>query len=100
MQTTLFLNDVALDIEYTATPGRRGCQYLRNGDPGYPDEPGEVEIESICIDGNEVTELLAQWVIDRCQAACEEDAPSALQDAHDDYLQGRAEQRYLERAAA
>lgn len=32
---------------YIYTPGLPGCNYLRNGDPGYPPEPAEVEIYSI-----------------------------------------------------
>lgn len=32
---------------YTYSPGRPGCNYLPNGDPGYPPEPAEVEIYSI-----------------------------------------------------
>lgn len=27
------------------TPGRPAVMYLRNGDPGYPDEPAEIEWE-------------------------------------------------------
>ena len=29
----------ALRVEYEYSPGRPGRMYLRNGDPGYPDEP-------------------------------------------------------------
>lgn len=32
---------------YTYSPGRPGCNYLPNGDPGYPPEPAEVEIYSV-----------------------------------------------------
>ena len=32
-----------LVICFDYSPGRPGCNYLRNGDPGYPDEPEEIE---------------------------------------------------------
>lgn len=34
-------------IEYSYTPGSPGCNYLSNGDPGYPEDPAECEILSI-----------------------------------------------------
>jgi len=33
---------VTVDAEYTA--GRPGRMYMSNGDPGYPEEPDEVDI--------------------------------------------------------
>ena len=39
------------EAEYTAhfdySPGRPGKMYLRNGDPGYPDEPAELDITDL-----------------------------------------------------
>ena len=39
------------EAEYTAhfdySPGRPGKMYLRNGDPGYPDEPAELQINEL-----------------------------------------------------
>jgi hypothetical protein len=37
--------DYEIDVEVTA--GSPGRMYMPNGDPGYPDEPGEQEILSI-----------------------------------------------------
>ena len=34
-------------IEGVFQPFHPGCNYLANGDPGYPDEPAEFEIESV-----------------------------------------------------
>lgn len=34
-------------LEGVFRPSHPGCNYLANGDPGYPDEPPEFEIESI-----------------------------------------------------
>ncbi len=33
-------------IEYTYSPGRPARMYLRNGDPGYPADPPEVDFVS------------------------------------------------------
>ena len=40
-------NTVDLWVTYTCTPGTPDVYYLRNGDPGYPGDPPEMEIESI-----------------------------------------------------
>lgn len=53
-------------IEYTITPGYPGRMYLSNGDPGYPPEPDEVEIDRVIIgwgkDQRDVTWLLADAI--------------------------------------
>lgn len=38
-------------VRFEFTPGRPGCMYLSNGDPGYPDEPAELWITEVCITG-------------------------------------------------
>jgi len=55
--TTIFSQTVTLDlgalgevevvVDYTYSAGRPGKMYLRNGDPGYPEEPAEVEIMNV-----------------------------------------------------
>lgn len=35
-----------LEITFTATKGDPGCKYQRNGDPGWPPEPPEVDFVS------------------------------------------------------
>jgi len=55
--TTIFSQTVTLDlgalgesevsVDYTYRAGRPGRRYLCNGDPGYPDEPAEVEILNV-----------------------------------------------------
>jgi hypothetical protein len=37
--------EVTADFSYY--PGRAAVMYLRNGDPGYPEEPDEIELESL-----------------------------------------------------
>lgn len=33
-----------IEIEYRYSPGDPGCMYQRNGDPGWPPEPAEVDL--------------------------------------------------------
>ena len=39
--------DLAFEVEFDYSPFRPGRMYMPNGDPGYPDEPAEMEITSI-----------------------------------------------------
>ena len=40
-----------VDITYAYTPGRPAVMYLRNGDPGYPADPPEVDFIAVtCAD--------------------------------------------------
>ncbi len=41
--------EVTIDAEFT--PGQPGRKYMANGDPGYPDEPDEINILSV-LDSN------------------------------------------------
>jgi hypothetical protein len=36
--------ELEVELEFDVTPFRPGCNYLPNGDPGYPDEGGEEEL--------------------------------------------------------
>ena len=53
--TSLFLRDHWREVEATYTPATPGRMYLKNGDPGYPPEPEEIEI--IEVDGIAVGDL-------------------------------------------
>jgi hypothetical protein len=35
------------DVDYDYSPPVPGRQYLRNGDPGYPDDPEEIELLAV-----------------------------------------------------
>jgi hypothetical protein len=49
----LVLDDEAdVLVEYQYVPGRPAVMYLRNGDPGYPADPEEVDILSVFISGH------------------------------------------------
>ena len=48
------LGEHEVQVDYTYSAGRPGKMYLRNGDPGYPDEPAEVEILNVWLYGRDV----------------------------------------------
>jgi hypothetical protein len=64
------LGDATVIVEYEYTPGRPGMRTLRNGDPGYPDEPAEVVIVQVLVNGAMVDadkfadSVLDQWIDD------------------------------------
>ena len=53
-----------LEIEYDYSPGTPDVWYLPNGDPGYPGDPPEMDIEAIKICDINIYELLSQEVIE------------------------------------
>jgi len=60
------LGDATVMVEYEYTPPQRGVHTLRNGDPGYPDEPAEVVILNVLVNGQMVdADLFADAVLDR-----------------------------------
>jgi len=64
------LGDASVIVEYEYTPGRPGMRTLRNGDPGYPDEPAQVNIIQVLVNGAMVDadkfadSVLDQWIQD------------------------------------
>ncbi len=47
-------DEIEVFVEASWSPGSPAVPYLRNGDPGYPEEPDEVEFLSVTdSDGNE-----------------------------------------------
>ncbi len=51
-----------VEITFTYSPGRPAVMYLRNGDPGYPEEPAEVEITSLNIGGDTWIDLMSEYL--------------------------------------
>lgn len=49
-------NETIYEITCGLTKGSPGCMYLPNGDPGYPPEPPECDIETVKLNGVEVKE--------------------------------------------
>ena len=84
MQTKITINEVEFDIYFNQT------QYV----PATWDDPaygGEVEIEVIQLDGNDVTELLSQWVFDKILDELTE--TDWLKEEKDQAMQDEAERR-------
>jgi hypothetical protein len=60
------LGDATVMVEYEYEPAQRGVHTLPNGDPGYPDEPAQVNIVSVLVNGAMVdADLFADAVLDR-----------------------------------
>lgn len=47
---------VEIDVDFTVKyrPGLPGRMYMRNGDPGYPDEPAEIEMFDLYVNGQKL----------------------------------------------
>lgn len=66
--------DGVLIVDYGYYAGCPAKLYLRNGDPGYPAEPPEVEITKVLVkpNGDDISELLSADAIDKmCEAISE-----------------------------
>jgi hypothetical protein len=50
---TTFVGEQEAVVEFAYWRGRPGVHTMPNGDPGYPDDPDELEIISVVIDGAE-----------------------------------------------
>lgn len=66
----------------------------------HPADGGEIEIEAICLDGHEVSEMLADWVTDRIKEKLQDELGEIEQDALEDALMEQAEAHYEMRRAA
>ena len=64
MHDTIAIDDVELEIQFSYTPGRPAVMYLPNGDPGYPADPAEVDIEEIHVWGVDVTKSVPDRIYD------------------------------------
>lgn len=58
------LGERTVCVEYTYSRGRPGRMYMPNGDPGYPDEPPECDIDKVTLEGHDVTWLLSEKLQD------------------------------------
>lgn len=79
------VGDVTVQASGCIHPGCSACFYLKNGDPGYPAEPEEVEFdEVVCFDsdGNSVEFDESQY--DDLESYVLENAPEDY-DRYDDY---------------
>lgn len=60
---TLPNTDLEVEVVFYYSPAVRGRQYMPNGDPGYEDEPAELEIEQIIVNKCCIMEALSEDTI-------------------------------------
>lgn len=91
-------DEVDVEVGYNYTPGCPGKMYYANGDPGYPEEPAEVEIVSIkeAETGREIQdEELAEGELERLNEGCFEYAEDSAAEAKAEAAIARWEDRRL-----
>ena len=49
-----------VDVHYSYSAGRPAVMYLKNGDPGYPEEPAEIEVRAV-VAGNGSIQIPSEW---------------------------------------
>lgn len=83
----LALGDTEAWVEYEYSPGRAGVHTLPNGDPGFPDDPAELAVLNVLVNGRMVdADLFAPAVLEQWEQAItdiEADAAAVLQDGPD-----------------
>ena len=90
MQKTVTINDVDLVVDYTGTEYRPATRL-------DPAEGGEVEILSVCLDGNDFTEMLADWVISQIRTKLESELADDFREERACAEEDRAERLHDER---
>lgn len=58
------LGEQDVEVSYSYSPGKPGRMYMRNGDPGYPDEPDVFEILSVLLFGLDTLPHLSEPAFD------------------------------------
>lgn len=106
--------EIAVEIEFDYTPGTPDVFYMRNGDPGYPGDPAEVEnVEIIAAGFHEITFCngikltiapktnIGEWLSDGSMLQIEEslyeDGERILADREAQDLEDRAAERWQEK---
>ena len=88
------------DKSYSATieysPGRPGVHTLRNGDPGYPDDPPEFWFLALSEIGDDGVERNAIHLLDdgKVQQEMEDSAAESAAEAYADYQNCAAESQW------
>lgn len=90
MQKTVTINDVDLAVEYTGTEYHAATF----DDPAYG---GEVEIEAVLLEGNDVTEMLADWVLTRIREKLESELQADIAAERASAAEDRAQRMYEDR---
>ena len=69
IETTFFIGDLELIAIGDLTPYRPATMYQKNGDPGDPEEGGEIEDLQVFLGDTDITELVSKKVIDVAEEA-------------------------------
>ena len=97
MLKTITVYEVDFEVEFNATPYVAATFY-------DPAEGGEVEIEGVYLNGTEVTDMLAQHVMDKIEMQLIDWAAKAEDEVNDDYADAMEERgeyiRHMMREAA
>lgn len=84
---------IEVDIEFTYRRGRPAVMYLRNGDPGYPAEPEEIEFEDFELAMTTwrlpevIMKAIEYWARDWLES--DEGHSAAASAAHEDLVEAR-----------
>jgi hypothetical protein len=82
--------DVDAEVSFTYSAGRPGRNYMPNGDPGYPDEPAELDIVSVKVFGVEVGGDFLEQHGDRIEQAAIDYIEETVADQMEAYWSSRA----------
>ena len=58
-------NKTEVELDGFISKYHPAVMYLRNGDPGYPEEGGELEDFAVLLDGKDITDTLSKEDYDR-----------------------------------
>ena len=83
---------VTVGVEYE--PGRPGVHTLPNGDPGYPDDPPQLQVCEVWVGDTDIGAVLLERVAQQIESAAWERMAELQQEARDNDAQDRAEARH------
>jgi hypothetical protein len=93
---TAYINDFCgsdctnADVSFTYSAGRPGRNYMPNGDPGYPDEPAELDVFSVKVDGIDVGSQLTESQADHIEQQAHDYIEETVAAADEAYWSSRA----------
>jgi len=89
------------DVSYSFSKGSPAVMYQRNGDPGWPAEPAEIEITGIEVDGQAVPKFVYDAISqsDRVLTWLYEHHEDTSEDDRADYEYDRRRDEKMERGA-
>jgi len=83
---TVFIGDEEWTAHFHYSPGSPGCHTQRNGDPGWPPDPPEVEVESLTrvTPGGGFSVVTHPEILAQAEQAC---LDAAIQQDEDDMIE-------------